>query len=221
MNSKRTIIVCQFSKADSFDPNNYCLISISWFPPENWQGKSYGSLMMVSKKQEALALEIPSDDIRGLSLEQLRAKKLNDITMWRYLKHYDNCMNKIFEDIFKLSEDKIPVLMWRESKTSKASEVWYYHTTCELNNWLENHPEFNYEMVWADTDEWIEKVLNDIALASEKSSAIAVLKEFNEWRRGQGEYTWNEDPSKNKDLEITPKQIGEAIDFAVEFLENH
>ena len=54
-----------------------------------------------------------------------------------------------------------------------------------------------------------------------KEIAIAVLKEFNEWRRGQGEYVWNEDPSKNKDLEITPKQIGEAIDFAVEFLENH
>ena len=62
---------------------------------------------------------------------------------------------------------------------------------------------------------------NEAAKEAEKHIAIAVLEEFNEWRRGQGEYAWNEDPSKNKVLELTPKQIGLAIDYAVAFLKTH
>ncbi len=62
---------------------------------------------------------------------------------------------------------------------------------------------------------------DEAAKEAEKRIAISVLEEFNKWRRGHGEYAWNEDPSKNKDLEITPKQIGLAIDFAVEFLKTH
>lgn len=54
-----------------------------------------------------------------------------------------------------------------------------------------------------------------------KNSVVHVLEEFNRWRRGQGEYQWNEDPAKNKQLGISPAAIGEAIDFAVEYLKNH
>ena len=72
-----------------------------------------------------------------------------------------------------------------------------------------------------NTKECDPQVPNEAAKEAEKRIAIAVLEEFNKWRRGQGEYAWNEDPSKNKVLDITPEQIGFAIDYAVEFLKTH
>ena len=47
--------------------------------------------------------------------------------------------------------------------------------------------------------------------------AIVILDEFNKWRRGQGIYQWNEDPSKNHDIPYSPAQIGEAIDAVLKF----
>ena len=49
-------------------------------------------------------------------------------------------------------------------------------------------------------------------------TAAKILKEFNRYRRGEGEYMWNEDPAKNKPLTLSPRVIGEAIDFAVSVL---
>ena len=55
----------------------------------------------------------------------------------------------------------------------------------------------------------------------DKNTATKVLEKFNQWRRGEGEYSWREDPSKNKMLEYSPEIIGEAIDFAVDFLKRN
>ena len=44
--------------------------------------------------------------------------------------------------------------------------------------------------------------------------ALEILLEFNKWRRAQGDYAWNEDPTKNKPYPFKPSQIGEAIDVA-------
>ena len=59
------------------------------------------------------------------------------------------------------------------------------------------------------------------AAAARKKEVIETLIEFNSWRRGQGEYAWNEDPSKNKQLSISPTALGEAIDYAIDFLKTH
>ncbi len=45
-----------------------------------------------------------------------------------------------------------------------------------------------------------------------------ILLEFNEWRRGAGDYEFNEDPTKNKDCPYSPAEIGKAIDTAIKFL---
>lgn len=55
----------------------------------------------------------------------------------------------------------------------------------------------------------------------EKESMVSVLEEFNRYRRGEGEYMWNEDPSKNKPLSISPRMIGEAIDYAIKYIREH
>ena len=49
--------------------------------------------------------------------------------------------------------------------------------------------------------------------------ALEILLEFNEWRRSQGKYAWNEDPAKNKQLPFTPKEVGEAIDTACSLMD--
>lgn len=63
--------------------------------------------------------------------------------------------------------------------------------------------------------------------ANKKVSATGVLSartvmrelaEFNRWRRGQGKYAWNEDPSKNAELPFTAEHLGKVIDRAVELL---
>lgn len=48
------------------------------------------------------------------------------------------------------------------------------------------------------------------------TEAAKILAEFNKWRRGEPPYNWSDDPKKRKELPYTPKQIGEAIDVAVE-----
>ena len=45
--------------------------------------------------------------------------------------------------------------------------------------------------------------------------AYEILKEYNQWRRGEGEYEWNDEPGKNKAFPYTPKMIGEALDQAI------
>ena len=49
--------------------------------------------------------------------------------------------------------------------------------------------------------------------------ALTILKEFNQWRRGEGIYAWNEDPTKNRELPFKPGEIGQAIDMACEILD--
>lgn len=49
--------------------------------------------------------------------------------------------------------------------------------------------------------------------------ALKMLKEFNKWRRAEGEYEWNEDPTKNKNLPFTPKDIGIALDTAIDLMD--
>ena len=48
------------------------------------------------------------------------------------------------------------------------------------------------------------------------TEAAKILAEFNRWRRGEPPYDWSDDPANRKDLPYTPKQIGEAIDIAVQ-----
>ena len=45
------------------------------------------------------------------------------------------------------------------------------------------------------------------------NGALIRLKRFNEWRRGNNPQTFDE-------LNISPKQIGIDIDFAIEIMEN-
>lgn len=45
-----------------------------------------------------------------------------------------------------------------------------------------------------------------------------VLKEYNLWRRGVGKYRFREEPSKNVDLSFSNEALGQAIDFAVKYL---
>ena len=52
------------------------------------------------------------------------------------------------------------------------------------------------------------------------SHACNVLREFNQWRRGEGDYAWDEHPEKNKSLPYTPAIIGQAIDTVVDIVEN-
>jgi len=47
---------------------------------------------------------------------------------------------------------------------------------------------------------------------------VHILSEFNNWRRGLPPYEWNEDPSKQKELQYSAKEIGFAIDAAVDML---
>ena len=47
---------------------------------------------------------------------------------------------------------------------------------------------------------------------------VHILSEFNTWRRGLPPYEWNEDPSKQKELQYSAKEIGVAIDEAVDML---
>lgn len=44
------------------------------------------------------------------------------------------------------------------------------------------------------------------------------LAEYNRWRRGQGKYGWNSDPSKNLPPPFSGTVLGELIDSAVELL---
>ena len=48
------------------------------------------------------------------------------------------------------------------------------------------------------------------------AEAAKILVEFNRWRRGDPPYDWSADPAKRKELPYTPRQIGEAIDIAVQ-----
>lgn len=45
---------------------------------------------------------------------------------------------------------------------------------------------------------------------------IDVLVEFNKWRRSLPPYEWNEDPSKQKEFPYSPKEVGVAIDEAID-----
>ena len=47
---------------------------------------------------------------------------------------------------------------------------------------------------------------------------INILSKFNTWRRGLPPYEWNEDPSKQVELPYSAKEIGVAIDEAVDML---
>ncbi len=49
--------------------------------------------------------------------------------------------------------------------------------------------------------------------------ALEILREFNQWRRAEGEYEWNEDPAKNKQLPFKPGDIGIAIDTAIDLMD--
>ena len=54
-----------------------------------------------------------------------------------------------------------------------------------------------------------------------KKEAIRILTEFNLWRRGEGQYSWSQDPAELRTLEITPRDIGKAIDYAVQYMKEH
>lgn len=48
--------------------------------------------------------------------------------------------------------------------------------------------------------------------------ALEVLREFQKWRRGEGKYKWGETPSENEQLPYSSKEIGVALDVAIETL---
>lgn len=50
--------------------------------------------------------------------------------------------------------------------------------------------------------------------------AIKVLTEFNKWRRGEPPYDWNEDPSLMIEFPFDVKEVGEAIDEAINMLKH-
>lgn len=45
-----------------------------------------------------------------------------------------------------------------------------------------------------------------------------VLCEFQAWRRGEGKYAFSETPSENEPLPYSAKEIGIALDVAIETL---
>mgnify|MGYP007070243206 CR=1 FL=1 len=51
--------------------------------------------------------------------------------------------------------------------------------------------------------------------------AAEILRDFNNWRRGAGEYAWTGKPPapENAKPRFTPSEIGRAIDLAIERLE--
>ena len=55
----------------------------------------------------------------------------------------------------------------------------------------------------------------------DRKTAVEILREFNEWRRGEGKYEFSENPDENLQFPYTPKKVGKAIDFAVKYLETH
>ena len=50
--------------------------------------------------------------------------------------------------------------------------------------------------------------------------AIKVLTDFNKWRRGEPPYDWNEDPSLMIEFPFDVKEVGEAIDEAINMLKH-
>lgn len=45
--------------------------------------------------------------------------------------------------------------------------------------------------------------------------AYEVLAEHQKWRRGIGQYGWQQKPEKNLPMPYGPKELGEAIDAAL------
>ena len=240
MREQRKIILAPFTKVDKFDDDKHCFVSISWFPPENWKGKQYASLMLPSREQEEILLQMDSNKTRGWTISRFMHEMENITDNFRR-NLYEANVKQIFEDVFRLADGKIPVLMnHSDAKETKLRHLIVFY----LMFWLEEHPnELSYEVSFINENWYLQNINdnitaqkneadgvvaesdpqdpNEAAKEAEKRIAIAVLEEFNKWRRGHGEYSWNEDPSKNKILELTPKQMGLAIDYAVEFLKTH
>lgn len=45
-----------------------------------------------------------------------------------------------------------------------------------------------------------------------------VLAEHQKWRRGIGQYEWQPEPEKNLPMPCGPKELGEAMDCAIDAL---
>lgn len=213
MNGKRKILTAPFCVSELLDKNRYCLISISWNTPDKWDGIHYGSVGTKTKELEnKIKGIVPRGAVDGYwdgfksvhdFLEDLKSKNLKSV----------------LDDIFELSSGKIPVLMDDENHDVVS-------VRCIVADWIrentDNHGDVEVveftEKTSENTDrEPIDTYCDEMV----KKTAIRVLEEFNRWRRGQGEYQWNEDPSKNKQLDFNPTVIGEAIDFAVEYIKKH
>lgn len=69
-----------------------------------------------------------------------------------------------------------------------------------------------YDRLLEMGDEYISVV--ESALESDGQIIAAALSEFNDWRRGEGEYEFDENPRKNKEFWMTPKLLGIVIDVA-------
>jgi hypothetical protein len=52
-----------------------------------------------------------------------------------------------------------------------------------------------------------------------KTTAIIILKEYQDWRRGRNEYDWRNNPEGVKKFPFDSIQLGIAIDVAIDALE--
>ena len=52
----------------------------------------------------------------------------------------------------------------------------------------------------------------------EYQTAYNILMCYQQWRRGEGKFAWNDDPEKNEMFPFSPQEIGAAIDTALEAL---
>ena len=139
--------------------------------------------------------------------------------------------NEVIKDLLKFAGDKIPLVVSSEKFTEPHSHRFLAY------NWLLNSissDEYSVvncteDMVQYEKRKLVEKDCGSEDYdsdeqesdESEKQKVISILEEFNRYRRGQGEYEWNEDPSKNKNLSISPAEIGKAIDYAVKYMGEH
>lgn len=197
------ICTSYFANAKNIDDEKFCKISIAASQPSGCSFPEYRKLA-------------PTYDILN-EWKRSNAIDKDSIYSQRYISEVLSKLSpeEVISEVREIAGSKIPVLLCYEKRGK------FCHRTLVVE-WLKMH-----EVEKRKKGEPLSLIIreyDDYNIPSEdelKESCAKTLKEFNRWRRGEGEYAFNEDPSKNKELGISPVEIGQAIDFAISYLESH
>ena len=67
-----------------------------------------------------------------------------------------------------------------------------------------------------------EVILTDAEVgAMSRADLASALRAYNRYRRGEGEYTWSEDPEKNKEFLYDPGTLGLIIEACAKTIEEN